>query len=262
MVKTITHDSAALDIRIVLVDDHELFLAGLVCLIQTEPGLTVVGQALNRAQAFDAVRTRPDIIVLDLLLGTDNSLEFLSDLINAAQGARVLVLTGVPDRDLHLRAIRLGAMGVMLKLEWSSSFFKAIRKVYNGEVWLNRSMMGAAIAEAFRVGSGMKTDSEQAKIASLTSRERQIIGLLGEGLKNKGIGERLFISEKTVGHHLSSIFAKVEVTDRLELLIYAYQHNLAKVPPRLVPDLPEQPKSAAELLMQSRAKPLPGASRV
>src|SRR5437773_8375549 len=86
MLKTITHESGALDIRIVLIDDHELFLAGLLALIQDEPGLTVVGQALNRAQAFEVARTKPDIIVLDLLLGSDNSLEFLSELIEAVQG--------------------------------------------------------------------------------------------------------------------------------------------------------------------------------
>ena len=230
MLKTTTHDSGALNIRIVLIDDHELFLTGLFYLIQNEPGLTVVGQAVNRAQAFEVARMRPDIIVLDLLLGSDNSLEFLAELIEAAQGARVLVLTGVPDRELHLRAVRLGAMGVMLKLESSTCLFKAIRKVHSGEVWLNRSMIAAAMAEAVRTGAAMKTHPEQAKIASLTSRELQIITLLGEGLKNKQIGERLFISEKTVGHHLSSIFAKLELTDRLELLIYAYQHNLAKIP--------------------------------
>jgi two-component system nitrate/nitrite response regulator NarL len=137
----------------------------------------------------------------------------------------------VPDRELHLRAISLGAMGVVLKVDSSSCLFKAIRRVHSGEVWLNRSMMAAAMADSLRSRTAMKADPEQAKIASLTSRELQIIRLIGEGLKNKQIGERLFISEKTVGHHLSSIFAKLELTDRLELLIYAYQHDLAKIPP-------------------------------
>ena len=115
---------------------------------------------------FEVARTKPDIIVLDLLLGSDNSLEFLSELIEAAEGARVLVLTGVPDRELHLRAVRLGAMGVMLKLESSSCLFKAIRKVYGGEIWLNRSMMAAAMAEALRPDAAANTDPEQAKIAA------------------------------------------------------------------------------------------------
>ena len=222
------------DIRIVLVDDHDLFLAALRSLIQKEAGLMVVGQARNRLEAFEAAQTNPDIILLDLILERENSLEFLSELIQAAHGARVLVVTGVPDRELHLRAVRCGAMGVILKGESPDLLFKAIRKIHQGEVWLNRSMVADTIDEILG-GTRNAADAEAAKIASLTSRELQVIACLSEGLKTKQIAERLFISEKTVGYHLSSTFSKLQVADRLELLIYAYRHHLARTVPRRVP---------------------------
>src|SRR5262245_55699205 len=141
MSRPLKPSTGAHDIRIVLVDDHDLFLAGLRSLIQKEAGLTVVGEARNRFEAFEAAQTNPDVIVLDLILEKENSLEFLSELIQAAHGARVLVVTGVADRELHLRALRSGAMGVMSKGESPGLLFKAIRKIHQGEVWLNRSMV-------------------------------------------------------------------------------------------------------------------------
>jgi two-component system nitrate/nitrite response regulator NarL len=105
---------------------------------------------------------------------------------------------------------------------------KAIIKVHQGEVWLDRSMMGSVLDE---MTQAPEIDPEKARIASLTDRECQVIALIAEGLKNKQIGERLFISETTVTHHLSSIFSKLGVSDRLELLIYAFAHKLARVPP-------------------------------
>jgi len=236
----VTTESGTPNIRILLVDAHTLFLAGLCCLMRDEPGLTVVGQAVNAAEAIACARTRPDVIIIDLILGSENSLDFLADLIEAGEGARVLVVTGVSDPQCHLRAVQLGAMGVVLKTESPGCLFKAIRKVHTGEMWLNRSMMASAMAEAFRATAAKKPDPESAKIANLSSRERQVIVMLSQGLKNKEIANRLFISEKTVGHHLSSIFSKLDVKDRLELLVYAYRHNLAKITPAPAGNLPDQ----------------------
>jgi DNA-binding NarL/FixJ family response regulator len=198
--------------------------------------MAVVGQAVNRTEALAAARTRPDIILLDLDLGNENSLDFLPDLLKVGEGARVIVLTGLPDPDVHLRAVRLGAMGVVLKVESPSLLLKAIRKVHAGEVWLNRSMVATVMTEFLQAPAAKKADPEADKIAGLTVRELEVIGLVGEGRRNKQIGERLFISEKTVRHYLTSIFDKLGVSDRLELMIYAYQHGLAKLP---VPSVPE-----------------------
>jgi len=154
----------------------------------------------------------------------------LPDLLKGVESARVLVLTGVADPELHLRAVCLGAMGVVHKLENPHLLFKDIRKVYAGEAWLNRTMVANAMT--LLQARQRKEDPEAARIASLTVRERDVITLIGEGRRNKAIGERLFISEKTVRHYLTSIYDKLELDDRLELMIFAYQHVLAKVPSR------------------------------
>ena len=120
-----------------------------------------------------------------------------------------------------------GMRGIVLKEHAADKLLKAIMKVNEGEVWIERSMMGSMIQE---FNKPALVDPEVSKIESLTDREREVIVLIGEGLKNKQVGERLFISETTVTHHLSSVFSKLEVSDRLELIIYAFRHGLAKMP--------------------------------
>ena len=217
-------------IRILLIDGLELFIDGLRALIQSEPGMIVVGTALDRIEALESASLRPDIILLDLVLERESSLDFLPDLLRIAERARVLIVTGVPDAELQLRAVRLGAMGVVLKTEPASNLFKAIRKVHSGEAWFRRSMLAAIVTGILRETASKPADPESFKIATLTSGEREVIRLLGQGLRNKNIGERLFISETTVRHHLTSIFDKLEIADRLKLMIYSYQHGLARIP--------------------------------
>jgi two-component system, NarL family, nitrate/nitrite response regulator NarL len=221
-------DKASATIRILIVDDHLVVRAGLHMLIENHPGMRVVAMASNQAEALEhAASHKPDVILLDLLLGDEDALTFLPELCEASPKSRVLVLTGVQNPDSHRRAIRRGAMGIVLKEHAAEQLLKAIKKVYEGEVWIERSMMGSMIQE---ISKPPVVDPELAKIGSLTEREREVIALVGEGLKNKQVGERLFISETTVTHHLSSVFSKLEVSDRLELIIYAFRHGLAKMP--------------------------------
>jgi DNA-binding NarL/FixJ family response regulator len=205
-------------ITIMIVDDHVVIRSGLRMLIEYDQRMQVVAQAASE---------RPDVIILDLVLGDEDGLSFLPELCQASPTSRVLVLTGVQNPDAHRRAIRRGAMGIVLKEHAADQLLKAIMKVNDGEVWIERSMMGSMIQE---FNKPAMVDPEIAKIESLTDREREVIGLIGEGLKNKQVGERLFISETTVTHHLSSVFSKLEVSDRLELIIYAFRHGLAKMP--------------------------------
>jgi DNA-binding NarL/FixJ family response regulator len=218
-------------IRILLIDDHTLVRAGLRMLIESRPGLQVVGEAVNRHDVLAlAACEQPDLILLDLDLGGSSGLDFLPELLSVATAARVLILTGVYDLELHRRAVRLGAMGVVVKEKAAEILFQAIEKVHAGEVWLERAMVASVLGEMTRRGEPAHTDPEAAKIAALTAREREVIVLVGEGLKNRQIAQRLFISETTVRHHLTSIFGKLGVADRLELVIYAYRHSLAKIP--------------------------------
>jgi DNA-binding NarL/FixJ family response regulator len=223
------NDSPSAKLRILLVDDHLVMRAGLRLLIENQPGMTVVALASNREEALKlAACESPDLILLDLELGAESGLTFLPELRAAAPKARVLVLTGLKDAEAHRQAVRLGAVGVVFKDQEAEVLIKAIEKVHAGEVWLDRTTTGNLFHEMTQ-NSG-EVNPEQSKIKSLTEREFQVIKLIAEGLKNKEIAKRLFISETTVTHHLSSIFSKLEVSDRLELVIYAFAQKLATMP--------------------------------
>ena len=218
-------------LRILIVDRHLIVSAGLRLLIEDQAGMKVVAMAGNETEAlaFAAVES-PDLILLDLDLGGENGLTFLPKLRDVAKNARVLVLTGLRDSEAHQEAMRLGAMGVVLKDQSAEVLIKAIKKVHAGEVWIDRVTMGNVTNEMRRKDSNHR-DADEDKINYLTRREREVISLIAEGLKNKQIAARLFVSETTVTHHLSSIFSKLGVSDRLELVIYAFAHKLAKMPP-------------------------------
>lgn len=215
-------------IRVLIVDDHKLVRTGLCMLIETQPEMKVVGNAGNCAEALAlAAGQQPNLILLDIDLGTENGLDCLPELREIVPGARVLILTGLKDAEMQRRAARLGAAGLVLKEHAAEVLLKAIKKVHEGELWLDRSMMGSLLRE---MTQPPKVNEEAAKIASLTRRELEVLTLVSEGLKNRDIAARLFISETTVTHHLSSVFSKLGVSDRLELVIYAFANNLAKTP--------------------------------
>src|SRR5256712_5670897 len=218
-------------IRVLIIDDHGIVRAGLRMLLESQPGITVVGEAATCADALElATSAQPDVIVLDLDLGGENAVERIPALLHAAREARILILTGVRDSETHRQAIRHGAMGLVLKEKAAETLLQAIAKVRAGEVWLEPTMIARVLGDLTRSQTSPRTSPEAAKIATLTEREREVITLIGEGLRNKHMAERLYISEATVRHHLTSIFAKLGVTDRFELAIYAYQHGLAKPP--------------------------------
>jgi len=224
-------DSIKEPIRILLIDDHAIVRAGLRMLIENHKGMVVVGEAGTRIDALAiAARENPHIILLDLDMGKESGLDFLRELLGTAGGARVVMLTGVRDPEAHRRAVHLGAMGLVLKDKAAEVLIKAIEKVHAGEVWLDRSLTASVLYEMSQADQTRRADPEAEKIGSLTSREREIVGLVCEGLKNKQIGERLFISEATVRNHLTSILSKLELSDRFELALYSYRQHLAKPP--------------------------------
>jgi two-component system nitrate/nitrite response regulator NarL len=215
-------------IRVLLVEDHAVVRAGLRLLIESRHGLVVVGEAATHADALTlAAREQPHIILLDLDLGSEDGLDLLPILRAAAGQARVLVLTGIRDVNEHRHAIRQGAMGIVLKEQAPDVLLKAIEKVHAGEVWLDRTMLAYVLSE-MAVGGARPVDTNAARIAALTQRDREVIALVDEGLKNKPISARLSISETTVRHHLTSIFAKLGVESRLELVVFAHQQGLGK----------------------------------
>jgi two-component system, NarL family, nitrate/nitrite response regulator NarL len=218
-------------VRVLIVDDHGIMRAGLRMLLESQSGIMVVGEASSCADALAlATCTQPDVIVLDLDLGGENALESIPTLLRTAPETRILVLTGLRDPEVHRQAIRHGALGLVFKEKAVETLLQAITKVRAGEVWLEPTMIARVLGDLTRPQLSPPTSSEATKIARLTEREREVITLVGEGLRNRFIAERLYISEATVRHHLTAIFAKLDVSDRFELAIYAYQHGLAKPP--------------------------------
>jgi two-component system, NarL family, nitrate/nitrite response regulator NarL len=221
--------SPAPPIRVLLVDDHAVIRTGLRLLIESRPGLQVIGEAANRLDALAvAAREHPDLILLDLDLGGSSGLDFLPELLVMAPAARVLILTGLHDAELHRRAVRLGAMGVVVKDKAAKVLFQAIEKVHAGEVWLEGAVVAQVLGELTSGRTSPHQYPEAAKITRLTARERELVALVCEGLSNRQIARRLFRSEGTIRNSLSVIFEKLEVTDRLGLVLYASRHNLAK----------------------------------
>src|SRR5215813_6462125 len=165
-------------ITVMIIDDHVVIRSGLRMLIEHDQQMLVIAQAGNKVEALErAANSRPDVIILDLLLGDEDGLTFLPELCQASPNSRVLVLTGVQNPDSHRRAIRRGAMGIVLKEHAADKLLKAINKVNEGEVWIERSMMGSMIQELSRPAM---VDPELVKIESLTEREREVISLVGE----------------------------------------------------------------------------------
>jgi two-component system, NarL family, nitrate/nitrite response regulator NarL len=219
-------------IRILLVDDHVVVRTALRALIESKESLTMVGEAGNHKEAIEiAEREKPNVILLDIDLGGENGLDLISDLQNVANEARIVVLTGVRDQEVHQQAVSLGALGIVQKDRAFDVLVGAIERVNAGEAWLDPTLMAKVLNQMSGAGKAKKIDHEEAKIATLTEREREVLTLIGQGLKNKEIADKLFISEWTVRHHITSIFSKLEVSDRVELILYAYKKGLA-TPPR------------------------------
>lgn len=218
-------------IKIVIIDDHKIVRGGLRMLIESHQHLSIVGEAGSRAEAIPVVaRELPHVVLLDLDLNGESGLDLIPEITAASSQSHVLILTGVRDDEVHQQCLRLGAKGLVRKEMAAEVLIKAIEKVGAGEIWFDRSMMSHVLSDVLNRREAKRIDPETAKINSLTEREKQIIPLVCEGLKNKQIAERLFISDTTVRHHLTSIFSKLDISDRLELVIYAYRFGLGKTP--------------------------------
>ncbi len=215
--------TSAAPIQVLIVEDHLIMSTALRLLLNSQANLCVVGEASNRVAACQlAAQMLPDIVLLDLFLTDGESLPLVPEILSVAPQARIVVLTGVPDTTLHRRALTLGVTGLVLKEQPAEILLTAIERVHRGEIWIDRSLLAELMTPASAPVSS--------PIDSLTHREREIIGAVGIGLRNKQIADRFFISERTVHNHLASIFRKLDVHDRLELALYAGNHGLVEQP--------------------------------
>jgi DNA-binding NarL/FixJ family response regulator len=212
-------------IRVILVDDHSVVREGISMIIENDAEIQVVGEAENMAEALALTsREKPDVVLLDLNLGHESSLDRMQDILSASEKSRILILTGIIDEEMHKSAMQNGAQGILLKNHAGTTLLNAIKKIYQGEAWVDRTLTAKLLAEANK--NKQVKQEEQKKINTLTRREYEIIKLIAEGLVNKEIANRLFVSEKTIRNHLTVIYSKLDVASRLELAIYASRHGL------------------------------------
>lgn len=217
-------------IRLLLFGPNAIGRAGLRLLVENGPSITVISETDSPSEAVRmASHEQPDIILVDLN-NRDADLEFLPSLFDATRDSRVLVLMEGPDHELAQRAVRLGVTGIVFKDKAPDVLIAAIQKVHAGEAWLDRFTIASALTEMSRGNDKFRGSPDAGGIAELTKREREVITLVALGLRNQQIAERLFISDVTVRHHLTHIFDKLEVSDRFELMIYAFKHGLADLP--------------------------------
>ena len=207
-------------IRLLVVDDHPVVRQGLRTFLETRPDFEVVGEAGDGEAALgEAARLRPDVILMDLVMPGVSGLEAIGRIRSSQPEARILVLTSFASADQVLPALRAGAAGYLLKDAAPSEVEAAIRAVHRGEGLLDPAITATVLAEVARPG-------DDPGFASLTPREREVLSLLGRGLTNAAIARELFVAEKTVKTHVSSILAKLRLADRTQAALYAARLGL------------------------------------
>ncbi|MFF3371759.1 response regulator [Streptomyces sp. NPDC002680] len=207
-------------IRVFLLDDHEVVRRGLSDLLDAEPDISVVGDAENVEHALvRGPALRPDVAVLDVRLPDGDGITVCRELRSQMPELAVLMLTSFDDEEALLDAIMAGASGYVLKQIKGSDLVSAVRTVASGQ-----SMLDAATTA--RLMASLRADPADApavapELASLSPRERDILALIGDGLTNREIGKRLYLSEKTVKNHISRLLAKLGVQRRVQAAVLA-----------------------------------------
>lgn len=214
-------------IHIIIIDSHNLVRSGLSLILQKEPDMIMVGDAGNSNDALRLIaEKKPDIILLKLDPEGDMSLDLIPRLLSTWHHGRIILLVRREESGICIKAVEEGVLGIVFKTVTAEVLYKAIRKVHSGEVWIEHSILASLLSGISRAKLGLSNNQDAQRIAQLSNRERGVIRLIGQGYKNKQIAENLCISETTVRHHLTSVYGKLGVTDRLELLIYANRNKL------------------------------------
>jgi two-component system, NarL family, nitrate/nitrite response regulator NarL len=214
-------------IRLVLAESQRLIREAFRALLEKTDGIAVVGDAEAVEELIEVVETQhPDVVLLAMDRWNEREIGLLERL---SERTRTLVVTADVDPNLHARAIQMGAMGIVLKTQPAHILVKAVQKVHAGELWLDRAQTADLVNRLTRKRTE-EEDPEAVRIASLTARERQIVTLITEGLKNKDIAGQLSISEATARNHLTSILDKLALSNRFQLAVYAFRKGLVVCP--------------------------------
>ena len=216
-------------VRIVIANDHPIFQYGLLKLLETKPLLQVVGQAANEDEAVTMVRQiQPDLVLLDLAMSPLPGLEVLRSITRFSNSTRTILFTGSIDKTKILEALQLGARGLVLKKSTTETLFKCISAVMAGQYWVGRDSIADLVHYLWDQRFTSKKQTRKPNFG-LTERELEIVSAIASGCTNRDIAEEFSISQQTVKHHLTSIFYKTGVSNRLELALFAINHRLPTV---------------------------------
>jgi NarL family two-component system response regulator LiaR len=210
-------------IHVLIADDHAIVREGLRALIETEPGIALVGEASDGLEAIRLARAlKPDVILLDLVMPHKDGLAAIPEIKKDQPDARILVLTSFAEDDKVFPAIKAGALGYLLKDTTPQGLLQAIRDVYQGESSLHPTIARMLISELHHPSSPPPAGEE------LTAREVQVLGLVAQGLSNQEIADHLVVSERTIRKHVSNILGKLHLANRTQATLYALRTGIVK----------------------------------
>jgi DNA-binding NarL/FixJ family response regulator len=209
-------------IKVLIVDDHSLIREGLKRILSFEEDLCIVGEAENGEKAINMIKqNKPDVLLVDFNMPVMNGIEVLKNIKEQKIDIKVIMLTVENDRKTIHEAIDIGADGYMLKDSVGEEIVEAIKTVFFGEKYIDKSLVSLLF-------SGIKSKSEKVSniLDSLSKREIEVLIKISQGFGNKEIGEQLFLSEKTIKNYATNLFRKINVEDRVHATILAIQNNI------------------------------------
>ena len=208
-------------IKVIIADDHEMVRIGVSAYLSAQPDIEVIGEASNGAEAVEkALNLRPDLILMDNVMPIMTGVQATAEILAKWPEARIMMVTSFLDDDKVYPALEAGAVSYILKTSNAKQIAEAIRKTMAGEPALEPEVMTKMMAKM--------RGTQAALHDQLTERETEVLQCMTRGLSNQEISEELFIALKTVKTHVSNILAKLEVQDRTQAVVYAYQNGLVK----------------------------------
>jgi two-component system NarL family response regulator len=229
-VDTLTKPKTEIEsLRVIIVDDHALFRRGLQMVLEQEPDIEVIGEAADGHEAIEkAQELMPDVVLMDVRMPKRSGIEATQEIRDLLPHAKILMLT-ISDEEADLYdAIKAGASGYLLKEISIEEVADAIRSVWAGQSRISPSMASKLLTE-FAAMSKRTAERKQVPAPRLTDREMEVLRLVAEGLNNREIGQRLFISENTVKNHIRNILEKLHLHSRMEAVVYAVREKMIDI---------------------------------
>ena len=209
-------------IRILVADDHNLIREGLKRILDFQDGMKLIGEAINGQDAMESIEALlPDIVLLDVNMPDISGIDVLRRMKQKEMTVKAIMLTVAGDRETLFEAIEAGAEGYILKDSETIDLVQAIKEVNEGETYIDKRLV-SLLVDNFK----MRKTSTENRLSELTERELEVLRLISEGYTNKEVGEKLFISEKTVKNYATNVFKKLEVKDRVQATLYAIRNHI------------------------------------